>query len=303
MNVGGPPRRRTTTASSHTRTATSPHTSMQRDERRWIHGNARDIVPRPDFQSWTISVSATSCASCVSSVPGGKPMCPSPPMFRRAAYRSWNADNSPTFGWRPCRTIARTLEMEIAFEARWRGGKLTRLRDHEHAALCRAGRGLPRRPRLACDPRIHVPAICRERGSVDVLAWHPVHSALLIVEVKGRIIDVQDLLASVDRKRRVVPGEARRQLGCVAYACRCHGRGCRYRRRPAAHRRACGDLRCGVPLRSASEPVRGSRMPNGPLRGHLADRAAWAKGRGTAAGSPAYGGSRHPHGRRDAGLR
>ena len=44
-----------------------------------------------------------------------------------------------------------------------------------------------------------------ERGSVDVVAWHPDHRALLIVEVKTRIVDVQELLATFDRKCRIVP--------------------------------------------------------------------------------------------------
>lgn len=44
-----------------------------------------------------------------------------------------------------------------------------------------------------------------ERGSLDVVAWHPDHRALLIVEVKTRIVDVQELLATFDRKCRIVP--------------------------------------------------------------------------------------------------
>jgi transcriptional regulator with XRE-family HTH domain len=44
-----------------------------------------------------------------------------------------------------------------------------------------------------------------ERGSVDVLAWREVDRALLIVEAKTRIVDLQDLFSSLDRKRRLVP--------------------------------------------------------------------------------------------------
>ena len=110
------------------------------------------------------------------------------------------------------RSIARTLEMEIAFEARWRGGELSRLRDQEHAALVErvvtilGTRGWHAIPEFTFRRY-------GERGSVDILAWHAVRSALLIIEVKGRIVDMQDLLASIDRKRRVVPGEASRELG------------------------------------------------------------------------------------------
>jgi transcriptional regulator with XRE-family HTH domain len=106
------------------------------------------------------------------------------------------------------RSIARALEMEIAFDARWRGGELARLRDAEHAALVEriitvlTSRGWLVIPEFTFNRY-------GERGSVDILAWHPGRRALLIVEVKGRIVDMQDLLASVDRKRRLVPGAAR----------------------------------------------------------------------------------------------
>ena len=41
-----------------------------------------------------------------------------------------------------------------------------------------------------------------ERGSVDVLAFHPVLGALLIIEVKSVVPDMQALLAGIDRKAR-----------------------------------------------------------------------------------------------------
>jgi len=44
-----------------------------------------------------------------------------------------------------------------------------------------------------------------ERGSVDVLAFHPVRRALLIVEVKSVVPDMQALLGGLDRKARVGP--------------------------------------------------------------------------------------------------
>ena len=50
-----------------------------------------------------------------------------------------------------------------------------------------------------------------ERGSVNIVAWHPSRRALLIVEVKTRLLDVQELLATFDRKCRIVPSLLRRQ--------------------------------------------------------------------------------------------
>lgn len=44
-----------------------------------------------------------------------------------------------------------------------------------------------------------------DRGTVDIVGWHPASRSLLIVEVKTLIVDVQDLIATLNRKARVVP--------------------------------------------------------------------------------------------------
>jgi hypothetical protein len=44
-----------------------------------------------------------------------------------------------------------------------------------------------------------------DRGSVDILGWHAATATLVIVEVKTRLLDVQELLGTLDRKCRVVP--------------------------------------------------------------------------------------------------
>jgi transcriptional regulator with XRE-family HTH domain len=52
-----------------------------------------------------------------------------------------------------------------------------------------------------------------DRGSVDVLAWHPGRRVLLIVEVKSELRDLQDMLRALDVKRRVVPARVRDEMG------------------------------------------------------------------------------------------
>lgn len=47
-----------------------------------------------------------------------------------------------------------------------------------------------------------------DRGSVDVLAWHPRERILLIIEVKATLTDLQNLVASMSKKGRVVPNAA-----------------------------------------------------------------------------------------------
>jgi transcriptional regulator with XRE-family HTH domain len=61
--------------------------------------------------------------------------------------------------------------------------------------------------RLASDNWITVPeasfSIYGERGVIDVLAWQPLHRALLIVETKTLLVDLGDLLATMDRRIRL----------------------------------------------------------------------------------------------------
>ena len=42
-----------------------------------------------------------------------------------------------------------------------------------------------------------------ERGVVDIVAWHPGRRALLIIELKTDIADVNELVGTFDRKRRL----------------------------------------------------------------------------------------------------
>ena len=46
-------------------------------------------------------------------------------------------------------------------------------------------------------------AIFGERGVIDILAWHAGQRALLVIELKTDIVDVNDLVGGVDRKRRL----------------------------------------------------------------------------------------------------
>lgn len=48
-----------------------------------------------------------------------------------------------------------------------------------------------------------------DRGRIDVLAYHPALHILLVVEIKTRIEDAQELLGRLDVKKRVAPGMAR----------------------------------------------------------------------------------------------
>jgi hypothetical protein len=46
-------------------------------------------------------------------------------------------------------------------------------------------------------------AIYGERGIVDLLAWHESTSSLVVIELKTAIVDVDELIGTLDRKRRL----------------------------------------------------------------------------------------------------
>jgi hypothetical protein len=44
-----------------------------------------------------------------------------------------------------------------------------------------------------------------DRGRIDALAFHPQRRILLVIEIKTRLDDVQDLIGRLDVKRRIAP--------------------------------------------------------------------------------------------------
>jgi DNA-binding Xre family transcriptional regulator len=110
------------------------------------------------------------------------------------------------------RAVGRPLDVWIHFESRWGGAELPRLLDERHAIL--VGLVVTELRRRGWEVRVEYSFNVRgERGSVDVLAWLSSARALLLVEVKTQIVDVQELLSTIDRKRRVVPIAVHAELG------------------------------------------------------------------------------------------
>ena len=101
------------------------------------------------------------------------------------------------------RQVASVLEVHLPLEPRWRGGNSARLLDGAHARLVE----LAVRSLRAAGWAVTVEYTFNhygERGSVDVIGWHQTTGTLVIIEVKSRLLDVQDLFSTLDRKTRVV---------------------------------------------------------------------------------------------------
>jgi hypothetical protein len=114
--------------------------------------------------------------------------------------------------------ICRALGADLDVRVRWHGEALDRLLDEAHAAIVE--RVVTLLTRLRWEAWLEVTfSIFGERGSIDVFAWHPASSTLLIIEVKSVVADAQGTLAPLDRKVRLAPQIAReRGLGPVAIA-------------------------------------------------------------------------------------
>jgi transcriptional regulator with XRE-family HTH domain len=118
------------------------------------------------------------------------------------------------------RNVCGALEVTLLVVPRWRGGQAARLADSAHAAMVERVVAML----AAAGWTVLVEYTFSrfgERGSIDVLAWHPRHEAMLIVEVKSELGDLQDLLSTLGRKRRLAPGLLARERGWRARTVGC----------------------------------------------------------------------------------
>src|SRR5436190_6012771 len=104
------------------------------------------------------------------------------------------------------RAVAAALDMRIDLVPRWRAGDLDRLLNAGHSALHEAVARTFRdkMPAWVLAPEVSF-AIYGERGVIDILAWHPSRRALLVIELKTDLADINEVVGTFDRKRRLAP--------------------------------------------------------------------------------------------------
>ncbi len=101
------------------------------------------------------------------------------------------------------RKVAAALDVRIDVRAFGRSGDLDRLVNARHAALHEGvARDLGRLPGWHFHPEVSF-AIGVERGVIDILAIHPARKAVLVIELKTEIVDVNELVGTFDRKVRL----------------------------------------------------------------------------------------------------
>ena len=101
------------------------------------------------------------------------------------------------------RAVAAALDARIDAAVRWQGGDLPRLLSARHARMHEVmARYFATLGDWIAEPEVSF-SIYGERGIIDVLAWHPTRRILLVIELKTEIVDVNEMLGSLDRRRRL----------------------------------------------------------------------------------------------------
>jgi transcriptional regulator with XRE-family HTH domain len=98
--------------------------------------------------------------------------------------------------------VAVALGARLVTRLDWNGAALVKLLDGDHATLVDLVIGYLRSAGWTCVPEVTF-NIYGDRGSIDILAWHEPSGSLLVIEVKTLVPDVGDMLATLDRKRRL----------------------------------------------------------------------------------------------------
>jgi transcriptional regulator with XRE-family HTH domain len=108
--------------------------------------------------------------------------------------------------------VAGAVQVTLTLNANWRSGAGDRLLDQVHASIVAVVASTLTAAGWTIIPEYTFNHF-GDRGSVDILAFHAASGTLLIVEVKSRIHDLQDLLARLATKVRVVPGLVAHERG------------------------------------------------------------------------------------------
>lgn len=113
---------------------------------------------------------------------------------------------------RRLRAVAQALGAEVVVALRWRGGELDRLADEGHATLVGAAIRVLEAAGWVVQPEVSY-SVFGERGSIDILAWHPAARVLLVVEVKTELTSIEETLRRHDAKVRLAAGIAQERFG------------------------------------------------------------------------------------------
>lgn len=110
------------------------------------------------------------------------------------------------------RMVAEALDIRVSLDTWWRSGRIDHLLDRGHAALVEHVVRTLRDAGWIVRVEVTFNEF-GERGSADVVAWHPAERVLLVVEVKTRIDDTQEATSTFSKKIRLLPAILAREEG------------------------------------------------------------------------------------------
>jgi transcriptional regulator with XRE-family HTH domain len=100
------------------------------------------------------------------------------------------------------RSVARALDVRFEGLIRWHGGDLDRLIHRGHAQMHEAmARWFGELDGWHAVPEVSF-AHFGERGVIDIVAWHAASRIVLIIELKTMIVDINDLMSTMDIRSR-----------------------------------------------------------------------------------------------------
>jgi transcriptional regulator with XRE-family HTH domain len=100
--------------------------------------------------------------------------------------------------------VAVALRADLDVVLRWNGTELDRLLNAGHSAMHELVVALLTAAGWEAVPERSF-SIWGERGVIDLVAWHAATRSLLVIELKTEIVEVQRLIGTVDRYRRLAP--------------------------------------------------------------------------------------------------
>ena len=110
------------------------------------------------------------------------------------------------------RRVLTVFDAELVLYVRWRGGEVDRLVDAAHARLGEQAARLLGKVGWEVVAEVSY-SVYGERGSIDLLAFHPATSTLLVVELKSELTSIEETLRRHDAKTRLASRIARDRFG------------------------------------------------------------------------------------------
>ena len=107
------------------------------------------------------------------------------------------------------RRVVDALGARFDTSVRWQGGDLGRLLSARHSATHEAmARYLRSYGSWLGEPEVSF-SVYGERGIIDVLAWHATSRSVLVIELKTELVDLNETMGTLGRKRRLADRLAR----------------------------------------------------------------------------------------------